>query len=82
MVLSNNLEGWDRGGMGRTSQREGIYVHVELIHAVIQQRLTQHCKALILQLKINKDKSRNRKRDISKIRRDNSQKNQHKKVHV
>ena len=57
MVLSHNLEGWDRGGMGRRSKREGIYVYVQLIHAVVQQKLTQHCKALILQLKINKSKT-------------------------
>ena len=45
-----------RGGIGREGGREmqagrdmGIYVCVELIHFVIKQKLTQHCKAIILQ---------------------------------
>ena len=32
---------------------EGIYIYLELIHGVGQQNLIQHCKAIILQLKIN-----------------------------
>ena len=45
-----------RGGIGRVGGREtqegrdmGIYVYVELIHFVIKQKLTHHCKAIILQ---------------------------------
>ena len=30
---------------------EGIHVCIELIHAVVQQKLTQHCKAIILHLR-------------------------------
>ena len=30
--------------------REGMYVYMELIHAVLQQKLTQYCKAIALQL--------------------------------
>ena len=45
----------ERNGMGgrlrRESQREGMYVHLELIHIVVQQKLTHHCKAIILHLK-------------------------------
>ena len=37
------------------SQRERVYVSIQLIHFVVQQKLTQHCKAVILQLK-NKNK--------------------------
>ena len=47
----DHLEGWDREG-GRETQEEGdmgIYVYVQLIHFVIQQKLTHHCKAIILQ---------------------------------
>ena len=40
------------GGGVKGLKREGIYAYIELIHAVIQQKLTQHCKAIILQLKI------------------------------
>ena len=45
------VEGWDREG-GREMQEGGdmgIYVYVQLIHFVIQQKLTHHCKAIILQ---------------------------------
>ena len=38
------------GGHGR-DVREGIYVYIWLIHFVVQQRLTQHCKAIILHFK-------------------------------
>ena len=37
----------DRVGGGR----EGIYVYIQLIHLIVQQKLTQHCKATILQIK-------------------------------
>ena len=43
--------GWDREG-GRETQEGGdmgIYVYVWLIHFVIKQKLTHHCKAIILQ---------------------------------
>ena len=42
-----------RGGMGVGGrlQREGIYVHVCSIHAAVWQKLTQHCKAAILEKK-------------------------------
>ena len=32
---------------------EGTYVHLWLIHFVVWQKPTQHCKAIILQLKTN-----------------------------
>ena len=50
-MLCDHIEGWDREG-GREMQEgggTGIYVYVELIHFVIQQKLTHHCKAIILQ---------------------------------
>ena len=34
----------DLGGVGL-----GIYVYVQLAHVTVQQKLTQHCKAVILQ---------------------------------
>ena len=43
--------GEDREG-GREMQEGGdmgIYVYVKLIHFVIKQKLTNHCKAIILQ---------------------------------
>ena len=50
-ALRDDLEGWDREG-GRETQEGGdmgIYVYIQLIHFVIQQKLTHHCKAIILQ---------------------------------
>jgi len=40
--------------MGRKSKEEGIYVYMELIDFAVQQKLTQHCKATILQLILKK----------------------------
>ena len=50
-MLCDHLEGWDREGGRETQEGEGmgIYVHIQLIHFVIQQKLTQHFKAIILQ---------------------------------
>ena len=50
-MLCDDLEGWDGEG-GREAQEGedmGIYVYIYLIHFVIKQKLTQHCKAIILQ---------------------------------
>ena len=48
-VLCDDLEG--RGGVGGRLQRKGVCVQLLLIHSVAQQKLIQHCKAVILQLK-------------------------------
>ena len=52
-MLCNDLEGWDVGG--REAQERGdICVHIaDSLFALVQQKLMQHCKAIILQLKIN-----------------------------
>ena len=50
-MLSDHLEGWDREA-GKETQEGGdmgIYVYIWLIHFVVQQKQTQHCKAIILQ---------------------------------
>ena len=39
------------GGVEGRSKEEGIYVYTQLIQFVVQQKLTQHCKATIAQLK-------------------------------
>ena len=39
------------GAMGGRLNRKGIYVDIQLIHVGIRQKLIQHCKAIILQLK-------------------------------
>ena len=47
-----------RGGTGREGggrfKREGTYVHLWLIRVDVWQKPTKFCKAIILQLKINK----------------------------
>ena len=48
VVLCDELDGWD-GEVRGSSKREGICVYRELIHFIVQQKLTQHCKAIILQ---------------------------------
>ena len=49
-ILCDDPEGWDRED-GREAQEGhmGIYVYLQLIHFVVQQKITQHCKAIILQ---------------------------------
>ena len=50
-MLCDHLEGWDMED-GREMQEGGdmgINVYVQLIHSVIKQKLTQQCKAIILQ---------------------------------
>ena len=43
--------GWEVGG---GYKREGTYVYLWLIHVDAWQKPTQYCKAIVLQLKINK----------------------------
>ena len=52
-MLCDNLEGWE-GERGGRFKREETYVYLRLIHADVWQKPTQYCKAIILQLKINK----------------------------
>ena len=40
---------WEVGGRVK---REGTYVRPRLVHADVWQKPTQHCKAIVLQLKI------------------------------
>ena len=47
-VLCDDLEGWEG-----EAQEEGTCVYVLLV--IVQQRLTQHCHAIILQLKKERD---------------------------
>ena len=37
--------------MGGRSTREGVYVYIQLIHYIVQQKVTQHCKEILLQWK-------------------------------
>ena len=46
-------------GGGRLN-RKWVYVYIWLIHIVVQQKLIQHCRAIILQFfkRINKNKNK------------------------
>ena len=39
--------------VGGRFKREGTYAYLQLIHVDVWQKPTQHCNAIILQLKIN-----------------------------
>ena len=43
-MLRDDLEKWDRGGR-EIPEGGDIYVYRWLIHAVVQQKVTRHCKA-------------------------------------
>ena len=45
------MVGFGGGGEGGRPRREGIYVYIELIHFIVQQKIAQHGKVIILQLK-------------------------------
>ena len=50
-----DLGGCDGDGVGEESKRELLYVYIQLIHFLVQRKLTQHRKAIILQLKNNRN---------------------------
>ena len=50
-MLCDNLDGWDGVVGGKASPEGG---DILLIHVDVWQKPTQHCKAIILQLNINK----------------------------
>ena len=55
MVLCDDIEGWDGKG-GKETKREGIFIYVQLIHFVAQQKLPLHCNAIIFpQKSLKKD---------------------------
>ena len=51
-MFCDDLEEWDGGGKAGSFQWKQIYVYIELIHVVVQQKLAQQCKVVILQLKV------------------------------
>ena len=51
-------------GVGGKFKKEGTYVYLWLIHVDVWQKATQHCKVIVLQLKINTFLKR-RKKELS-----------------
>ena len=50
VTTSSGGKGWE---VGQRFKKEGTYVHLCLIHVDVWQKSIQHCKAIILQLKVN-----------------------------
>ena len=46
---ARSSDGWG-AGPGGWSMRESTYAYTWLVHAVVEQKVTQHCKAITLQL--------------------------------
>ena len=61
MVACDNLVGVMGWKVGGRFKREGTYIYIWLIHVDVRQKQTQQCKAIILQLKINKFFKREKK---------------------
>ena len=53
VLCDDERSGAGGGEVGGRFKRERIYVYLRLIHDVIRQKPTQHCKEIILQLQIN-----------------------------
>ena len=62
-LLSQDSEGWD--GAGRRFKREGMYVNRQLMHLVVQQKLTPHCN--YIPTKNLKKKNRKESRTVPKV---------------
>ena len=52
LALCDNLEVWMAWEVGGKLKREGTYVYLWLIQVDVWQKLTQYCKAIVLQFKI------------------------------
>ena len=53
-VFCDNLEGGMERELGGRFKREGTHAYPWLTHVGVWQKPTQYCKAIILQLKLNK----------------------------
>ena len=66
-MLCDDLDGWDgRVGWEGGPKGRAIYVYIQLIHFVVQQKLTQHCKATIHQ-KRKKDNRTHSKQERNNV---------------
>ena len=54
-MLSDKLKWWDVVAGGQKDQERGdIHIYLLLIHVDVRQKPTHYCKAVSLQIKINK----------------------------
>ena len=54
-----------RACVGGRLNREGTYVYIWLINFVVQQKLAQHCEAIILQFK-KRDREKKKKKNLKR----------------
>ena len=47
-MLCDDRDGWEGGGVGRGPGGRG-YIHILLIHFMVEQKLTEHCKPILPQ---------------------------------
>ena len=47
LVLCDDLEGWD-GGRREARGKRWVYVHIQWVHFIVQQKPTQHSKPITL----------------------------------
>ena len=66
MALYDDLEGWNLEER-EAQERRDIHTYLLLICIVVQQKPTQHCKAIILQLKIQIKKKMRKNHKQSEI---------------
>ena len=57
-LCCDDLEGWGMGADGERLKMEEIHVYLQLVHIVVPQKLTQHCRAINLQLTMNFKKNK------------------------
>ena len=50
-MLYDDLRAGMGGEVGGRFKKEEVYVDIQLIHIIVQQELTQHCKVIIPQLR-------------------------------
>ena len=50
-MFCDDLDEWDGGDGREVPEGRDIYIYLLLIHVIVQQKLTQHCKSITLQLK-------------------------------
>ena len=65
--LCDRLKGEVGRGMGGESGREGTWVYLWLILVDVWQKTIKFCKAIILQLKIEKNKTKNQRNMLNSL---------------
>ena len=71
-MLCDNLEGWEHVGGGRAVQEGGDICRLMAVSHIVQQKPTQHCKAIILHVK-KRERERERTKCSCNVAIDNRQ---------